>query len=231
MEDARAGRDDAARAFLAAFESMGFKSLNVSLEWSAGSRIYRHQGSTPDAEYYAGLEFKPRMRSFGLNVGLVNLHAMQLLKSRLPVLAKYLPPQSSSSRLLESPCWTFLSVGRALDWDLMAIPAPNNPQSWSVQLHEFEVKVLQPRILSVLDAHGIFDLLLQDDDPFVWWAAGSAILRTAQVLALGFVAGLDAAVVRSRLSPHHSSIARQIEGCRDPCSMIDEIDQALRSTH
>lgn len=214
-----------------ALEDLGFERLELQRHFAANTELYRHPRSTADAEYYLALEFKPRLVAFGLSVGVANRHAMQLLLSQRAVVESFVSSELVRSGFLDSPCWTFLNAGRALRWDLFAIPAPNEPQLWRSQLEQFDAQILAPRILTIKSAEQVLDLLLSNDDPLVWWAGGSAVLRAAQVIALGMVAALKPYDVRSRLSPFTKVIEREMQGQQDARLLITAIESALRRVH
>lgn len=216
--------------FTSAFEAHGYRQAEGVPRHHPMDRYYRHEGSTKDAGHYAALDYKPKLNSFGVRVGVSNPNVMTQLNHVLPLITKYLHPAASRAQFSEAPCWTMFDAGRRLDWDLLSIPAPIQRESWPSQLQQLVTEFLEPIFWPIKDSKGILELLLRNETPFEWFATG-AVLRVAEIVALSRLAKIQSSDVYQHVRQFESEILRQMERPRDLNGFIRDLSGALGMLH
>lgn len=189
----------------------GYTSISAAVVAAHGDLWLCHQSSTTSVNHVLYLSYKPNAQAYGVHAGIFDPRVHAEIGARLDRLSPFIEHNYLESPfLIDRPCWNLFDAGRALKWGaLYVIPTPRDPISWPGQLDSLFSDFLEPTFLSIADANGIMELLLRNDPPFEWFLT-NPVLRIAELVGLGRVAGADAELLRSRIDAYAKISARRI---------------------
>ncbi|MEO8751919.1 MAG: hypothetical protein ABI624_04490, partial [Casimicrobiaceae bacterium] len=206
-----------------AFEALGYRPLLDARSKAAGDIWFRFQSSNDDVVHLADLQFKPTAKAYAVRLAVFNPGAQRLVRNALPVVLKYLHPSfaSKGAQYFDRPHWLLFDVGRALEWPLVAIPNPLARDTWPSQLQELVDRFLESIFWKIKSISDILALLFRNDTPFEWAVSGP-VMRAAEIIALGKIAGSEEATLRNRILEFRPVIVRGMHGSTNCEGMIDE---------
>ena len=197
-------------AFLGELRSLGYE-LTDSREVGSGVEWLRWSGSKSGATHVLQLHFGKTWNAYSMRAGVVNEGAVNIVRSALPRIGKFLHPALLSPKneaLYNAPCLASFDVGRGLDWKMLRLPQFGSRATWIEELRGETAGFLKANFWSVDDISGIEALLLREETPFEWMPT-NAVLRVAELLALTRLGGGDLSRLEGCLGAHDEQIRRE----------------------
>ncbi len=192
-------------------ESRGYKKLADVPIATRGDVWYCHERSTEDATHVLELTYKPKLKAYGVHVGVFNLKARALIEQWMPSLQKFLDPiVLERPYIIGRPCWNCFDAGRGLKWSgTYNLPDPNDRDGWLARVDHLFADFIEPIFFPIRDAQGVQNLLFKTEAPFEWFAA-DGVLRVSEIVALAWVAGNVDAHLREQLLPFKRDVERYL---------------------
>lgn len=208
--------------FIPDFEALGYWRGPAARSSGRGSYWYQRNSEFVDIRQYALVVPRRREDAYNVFVGVEHQPSRLRAEASRELVAKFLHPAAlyKSVRILENPCWVVFDLGRALNWQLFAIPAPLNLERYASQFKEL-VGLLKSTIWSIDGPSALREALLKDEPPFNW-AGTSCLLRAAQIVSISRILGSSTESIRSSLFEHQREIATQIHGGAHVEQVINE---------
>jgi hypothetical protein len=191
----------ALKNFRIALEDHGYLPMDLPAMSGSGDIWYRNKRSSDDAIHVMELGYKPLSKAYSVHVGVYNARAREMIERAMPLLKPFIkPPLVCFDIFFDRKCWQLFDAGRALKWkSTYMIPDPKNRGGWPELVDDLFLNFLNPIFFPINDAMGIRNLLSRQDAPFEWFAT-PAVLRAAEIIALGIVGNIDEDEIRSHIS-------------------------------
>jgi hypothetical protein len=197
--------------FLGAFEKLGYARIGAVRRDEEGSSWYELPQGESGVRHFALLSFKPRYSAYVVRAGFDYREARARLESATAIVKSFLPGAARSLMLdaVSRPCWNTFPVGRALDWKLFMIPDPLQRSNWNSQFEAMR-ELLETSFWSVDSVSRCLEAFVSGQIPFEW-AQTQNVLRAANIVALGKVAGRTNEEIRTMLRRHKKFIVAAID--------------------
>ena len=185
------GKVNPVKEIRAAFEAKGYETATDARIFSPGEIWYRHKSSTESLVKVVNLDYKPYSKAYSVHVGVFNPVVKTIVFSKWDQLRTLINPLRFNEVYLYYYCWHKFDAGRAsISGGASLLPDPLNRDSWRIFFDSLFLDFIDKYFSAISDDVGIFRLLMRADKPFEWFFS-NPVLRAAEIVVLGKVAGMQ----------------------------------------